>query len=201
MAMTEKHAESATAKIQSMLKLAAKEDDAWNTTWFPYNAYVWTDKQGRQISSDNYRSFRLNDPLDLPEISDAKKDKLILFRNAIERGFEACEKRKQFRLDTPDIATLKLRIALCNHLEKANNDSRKARIKPFVSWNFGAGFPLVNARYLIDLLTILPDAVLYTISPYKAIKAPIYAVSVYGDAILMPALDKAKHDEIDAQGA
>ena len=185
MTMTKKHAKSVACKIKSMLKAAIRENEE---AWFKHLGHVWTDTQGRQLFSDSYRSFRINKPLDLPEFMDdiepliQKETKQALkFRNIVESTFNTCERRERFQLSTPDIATLKTYT--------------------FILWDFGIGFPCANVRYLVDLLTIFPDAAFYTISPYKAIEAPIYAVSAYGDAILMPVKDDVKREEINAQSA
>ena len=193
MAMTKKQTKKATEKIQSMLNRTAKENDMW------YFACAWTDKQGRQIFSDQYHSYRLNDPLDLPMMTDKLKEFRKSFCNRVEGVLDTCVKREQFRLDTPDIDTLKTFIA-AKKASDSYREARKACIKPCVTWDFGTGYPLINANYLRELLSIFPDAVLYAVS-HNAIKAPIYAVSAYGDAIIMPIRNDVKQAEMDAQSA
>ena len=52
---------SAAATIRKMLKSCEKSGR-------PVLSYAWLDEQGRQVTLDGYRSYRLLEPLPLPEL-------------------------------------------------------------------------------------------------------------------------------------
>ena len=50
-------------------------------------------------------------------------------------------------------------------------------------WEFGPGLPAVNAAYLLELMTVLPDAAtIYCGTAFS----PLYASDAHGDALLLP---------------
>lgn len=60
-------------------------------------------------------------------------------------------------------------------------------------WDLGPGLPAVNAVYLYELLTIYPDAKLFA-DPESTLH-PVYAVSEFGDALLLPIRSAAKQKQ------
>ncbi len=163
---------SATTVITRMLKTAAKTETREAVH------FAWLDENGRQLTCDGYRAFRLRDTLPLPVMPENVKplDIAHLFADGI--------KNERIQLDLPDVAELKARIAIA----KANKAQGGA------TWDFGKGLPEVSAAYLLDLLSVLPDAKLYADRNDPWI-SPLYAESDKGDALLLPVRTEAKTAE------
>ena len=132
-------------------------------------AYTWTDKNGLQCACDGYRAYRLRKALPLPVLPDDLKPL------DLERVFEPVIKRKTIRLAYVDRGEVNAYI----ELQRAEHGRKHAPV-----WEFGDGLPAVNAVYLFELLTVLPDAVLMA-DPENPF-APVYAASELGDAVLLP---------------
>ncbi len=129
--------------------------------------YAWNDELGRQCVCDGNIAFRLKTPLPVEERpADAGKtiDLNQIIPNVNRGGYR--------RIPMPTAADVKAHIAL----------ERAKKIKTPV-WDFGEGLPLVNASYLLDLITILPDA---TEIYCPGVFGPLYAISERGEAVLMP---------------
>ena len=152
---------SAVTAISRMLKAAGKSREALG--------YTWTDKAGRQLMTDGFRAYRLNDPMPLPE-KPANMD-----APDIASLFETTQRRENVPLESTDRNALKAFITV----EKANG--QRAPL-----WDFGPGLPAVNAQYLHDLLTVFPDAKLFAAKNDPKCVSPIYATSERGAALLLP---------------
>lgn len=128
-------------------------------------------QDGKQCVCDGYRAIRLNDAINLPKPE---------FRTEIELGkvFEHNE-AEYSPLALPTIGELKTHIKIT----KAENKARFGRhgASKGVTYDFGEGKPLVNAAYLLDILTAFPDAT----ATYGRDVQPIYFASEMGDAVLM----------------
>ena len=167
---------SATRTLTAILA-AAKKDK-------PYNAalhYAWTDASGRQCVCDSYRAFRLAEPLPLePRPEDAGDPiKLDQIMPAKVNGWQS--------FPLPSVADVKAFIAA----ERAKFTGKRKAFSPL--WDFGKGLPSVNARYLLDLLTVFPDAAEAFCKPgYEAPMSAIYVRTERGDAMLLPVRDNAK---------
>lgn len=166
---------SAAATVRRMLKNAAKGD-------CPVLGYAWNDADGKQITTDGYRAFCLVDPLPLPEKPDDLKapDISNLVKDAAQR--------ENIPLSVPDRKELKAFITI----EKAEKGRKHSPL-----WDFGLGLPLVNAEYLLDLLTVLPAAKLYA-AKAAPIVSTLYAIEEgekgqdSNEAILLPVRSNAK---------
>lgn len=132
-------------------------------------AYTWTDKNGLQCACDGYRAYRLRKALPLPVLPDDLKP------FDLERIFDPVIKRRSIRLAYVDRGELNAYI----ELQRAEHGCKHAPV-----WEFGDGLPTVNAVYLFELLTVLPDAVLM-VDPENPL-SPVYAASDLGDAVLLP---------------
>lgn len=134
--------------------------------------YAWIDSQGRQCACDGFRAYRLNEPLPLEPRPDDAGDGIDLDKVVpdIASGYDA--------LPMPAAAEVKAHIAL----------ERAAKGRGFSPlWDFGPGRPVVSAPYLLDLLTVLPDAAeIYCRHGVSGLVSPLYARSERGDAILLP---------------
>lgn len=159
---------NAAAALRNMLKTAKKQQSERTALH-----YAWTDKQGRQCVCDGFRAFRLFDPLPLeprPENAGEAVD--------LDKIFPAIDAKTHNALPLPKLADVKAHIAI----ERA-----KTGRKAVALWDFGPGRPVVNAAYLIDLLTVLPDASeIYAMRGDRGLICPLYAKSERGDAVLLP---------------
>lgn len=158
-----KGALSALKAAQRILKKAS--DDGKEAL-----AYPWTDKQGRQILCDDYRLARLNEPLPLPERPEGLE---CINHLAI---LEPARNGRGQQLEAPDVKELRA------HIKAVKPTLPKGGV---VKWDFGEGLPMVNAQYLLDMLTLLPGAALYCTGKNPLI-SPIYFESESGDGVLMP---------------
>lgn len=167
---------NATRTLTAILQ-ASKKDR-------PYNAalhYAWTDAAGRQCVCDGFRAFRLAEALPLePRPEDAGDPiKLDQIMPANIDGWQS--------FPLPSIADVKAFIAA----ERAKFTGKRKGFSPL--WDFGRGLPSVNARYLIDLLAVFPDAAEAFVKPgYEAPMSAIYVRTERGDAMLLPVRDNAK---------
>lgn len=136
-------------------------------------AYAWiVNERGTeyQCMTDGFRAYRFRKHLDgLPMMPDEIKP--IDLAKIYEPNVPRCRRRIEYT----DREAVKAFI----EIERARHGCRYTP-----EWDFGPGLPAVNAVYLYELLTIYPDAVLYA-DPDNILN-PIYAVSEFGDAILLP---------------
>ena len=157
---------NATRTVTAMLN-AVKRNDTCRTSLH----YAWTDKQGRQCVCDGYRAFRLNEPLELePRPADADEpidlDKIVPDTSA--DGW--------LTMPLPTVKEVKAHVAV----ERAKNR------RGGVIWDFGEGRPAVNAAYLIDALTVLPDAAEVFYRPGVGLLSPLVFKAANGDGVLLP---------------
>ncbi len=157
---------NAAKTIQRMLNAQKKHDSRRALH------YAWIDAKGRQCVCDGFRAYRLNEPLPLePRPDDAGTgvdlDKVV---PTITGEYDA--------LPLPAIADLKAHIAL----ERAANGRGFCPL-----WDFGPARPVVNAPYLLDLMTVLPDAAeIFCLHGSRGLTSPLYVRSERGDAVLLP---------------
>jgi len=130
-------------------------------------------KGGKQYACDGHRAIRLNTPIDLPA---APVPCTIDF----DRLFADARHNATTRLATPTLGELKAYIKI----KKAENKAKygKSANKETILWYFGEGRPVVNAAYLLDILTAFPDATITC----GTMTAPLYFCHTDGDAILLP---------------
>lgn len=128
---------------------------------------------GKQYVCDGFRAIRLNTPIDLPAPP-------VPCTLDIDRIFEDAQRNATTPLETPTLGELKTYIKL----NKAENKAKygKGANKETILWDFGEGRPVVNAVYLLDILTAFPDATI----TYYIMTAPLYFSHADGDAILLP---------------
>lgn len=134
-------------------------------------AYPWTDEQGRQILCDGFRLARLNEPLPLPERPKGLGDLsafIVVLQSAINSRSE--------RLEAPEASKLSAYVKMVKPTLPKDGAAK---------WDFGDGLPMVDAQYLLDMLTLLPGATLYCTGKNPLI-SPIYFESESGDGVLLP---------------
>lgn len=126
---------------------------------------AWLDSDGRQCVCDGYRAVRLNVPVD---------------------GLKQVETPTPFDLDkvyptepqptTLDLPTSsELRAYIADPNSKRTSDGK-------VLYDFGAGLPWVDAKWLKDMVDLLPGAVVTC----DGLMKPIVFKSERGDGLLLP---------------
>lgn len=164
-----------------------KGDDSNPIKW------QWTDAQGRQCVCDGFVAFRLVDALPLPpRPANAPKpvdldklfckdvthadylDSLPLPNPADVRAFIRAERARK--------AADRARIAAA---KKESKEIKTAGI--YFEWDFGKGRPMVNAQYLLDVMTVFPDAKrIYFRRGSDGLSRPLQIATPHGDAVIMP---------------
>ena len=123
---------------------------------------VFTDSDGRTIAADAYRIIRTLEtvPADIPRADGLDVSKF--FNDPI--GYD---------IILPTIKELQALI----------KEQRERGIKPV--YDFGEDLPMVNAKYLLDMLRIFPDAICYRSAENCKNKALFFQSST-GDGLIMP---------------
>lgn len=173
---------NAAATLRKMLKSCEKRGRDILT-------YAYLDDQGRQCMLDGFRGYRLLKPLPLPELPDEFQDKKIDFGRIIDPVAAA----DRLPLKAPTVQEIKAHIAIVRAEKGRKHD---------VEWDFGPQLPNVDAQFLLDLLTVMPDAQLFAAAdPSKRMVGPLYATSAAGDAILCPIRGEKANAYYDANNA
>lgn len=131
--------------------------------------YAWTDGKGRQCWTDGFIAFRLVDRLPLEPRPDHLRPEPINLDKIFPASFD-----KYTRLDLPSPKDVRAFIAL----RRAENGSKTDAI-----WDFGFRRPLVDAKLLLDAMTVLPGA---TEIYFKSHLAPLFIRCAAGEAALFP---------------
>ena len=128
---------------------------------------------GKQYVSDGYRAIRLNTPIDFPAPPVPCTIDFVRF-------FTEAQRDATTPLKTPALAELKTYIKIT----KAENKAKygKGANEQCILWDFGEGRPVVNAVYLLDILTAFPHATI----TFSTLTAPLYFSHINGEALLMP---------------
>lgn len=127
----------------------------------------------KQYACDGYRAIRLNTPIELPAAP-------VPCTLDLTRIFDEAQRNATTPLETPSQGELKSYIKIKKAEYKAKY-GRKANDKTIL-WDFGENRPVVDAVYLLDILTAFPDATI----TYSTANAPIYFSHADGDAVLVP---------------
>ena len=130
-------------------------------------------KGGKQYACDGHRAIRLNTPIDLPAPP-------VPCTIDFERIIDEARHNATNPLETPALGELKAYIKI----KKAENKAKygKGANKETILWNFGEGRPVVNAAYLLDIMTAFPDATI----TFSTLTGPLYFSHADGEAILLP---------------
>jgi hypothetical protein len=130
-------------------------------------------RDGKQYACDGHRAMRLNIPIDLPAPP-------VPCTMDIGRLFADARHNATTPLETPTLGELKSYIKTTKAEYKAKygrNASKKT-----ILWHFGGDRPVVNAVYLLDILTAFPDATI----TFSTMTGPLYFSHADGEAVLMP---------------
>lgn len=171
-----KGAGNAAKTIQAILTKLRKKDHRTALH------YAWVDAKGRQCVCDGFRAFRLTEHLPMEDRPADAGDPIDL-----DKVVPAITQDTHYALPLPSIAELKAHIAI----------ERAAKRSPL--WDFGDAAPTVNAEYLRDLLTVLPDAAeIYVQRGRTGIASVMLAKGERGEAILLPVRCKRYADKAAA---
>ena len=159
-------------RLQAAKRILKKGGESRTAFEFAYT------KNGKQYFTDGYRLAILKSPLPLPNVP---KDEMFPDVAAFDRMIDINNYKI---IDTPDINKLQAYIKI----QKAN------KVK-FITYSFGEQFTTVDANFLLDMLTIIPDAQIRFTGKYNG----LILVSDNGDAGLLmpvkaPATPKTKLD-------
>lgn len=169
---------SATRTITKLLERCKKENHR------PALHYAWLDKDGRQCICDGFIAFRLKEPLPLEPRPDNVGDGIDLDKVFPDgKGYAATP--------LPSAKEIRAHIAV----EKAKAGGKRGAS---VLWDFGEGKPVVNAHYLLDLVSVFPDAAEIFHGVGEKILSPLYVRCERGDAILLPIRTNRSVAEVNA---
>lgn len=140
--------------------------------------YAWTDGKGRQCWTDAVIAFRLVDHLPLEPRPDHLRPEPIDLDKIFPASFEGYT-----RLDLPSLKDVRASIAV----QRAENGSREIPL-----WDFGFRRPLVDAKLLLDAMTVLPGA---TEIYFKSHLAPLFIRCAAGEAALFPCRPDPKSEK------
>lgn len=149
---------------------------------------AWTDEQGRCCMADGYRAYRLaKTPNGLSVAWTCEAESARVARVDLNRFFQPLEAGNVEEMPAPDADAVKAFIAA--------NTTRQGRKNIFndAPFDLGKRFPMVNAKYLLDVIRLLPGAKWFVLDdPYKRMVNPIFAVSDDGSALIMPIRSSSK---------
>lgn len=120
---------------------------------------TWNDAEGRQCACDGYRAVRLKKPVDGFE---------SVHGMDLEKVFPQKYMLKE-KLDVPTPGQVKI--------------GKKKIYTGRSCYDFGDGYPMVDASFLLDMLALLPDAEVWTTGAEHSM---LYFRSNKGDGILLP---------------
>lgn len=132
---------------------------------------------GKQYACDGYRAIRLNKPIDLPAPP-------VPCTIDLDRLIADARHNATTPLKTPSQGELRSYIKITKAENKAKYGKDANRQDVF--WDFGEGRPVVNAAYLLDILTAFPNAAITC----GTLTAPLYFSHADGEAILLPVRTK-----------
>lgn len=127
----------------------------------------------KQYACDGHRAIRLNTPIDLPAAP-------VPCTTDFNRIFDEARHNATKPLETPALGELKSYIKTKKAEYKAKHGRNAS--KEIILWDFGKDCPVVNAVYLLDILTAFPDATI----TFSTTTAPLYFCHTDGEAILLP---------------
>lgn len=124
---------------------------------------MFEDNDGRVIACNDYCVVRFTyyeRPEEIPPATGVDVEKFF----NVTRGWD---------LSPPTVDELKTIISIANETKKP------------ALYDFGEGLPCVNARFLLDMLRIFPDAKIYRTKKNQK-NGAIFFDSQFGDGLLMP---------------
>jgi len=165
---TETNKANGKAEIEKAMRAIIKNADAARPAL--QGAFM---NGGMQCVCDGYRAIRLREAIDLPAPPVSDTFNLV---PVFEGMYSSCQQP----LELPTVADLK------SHIKISTADARAKYGRNWkhhvAGYDFGEGKPLVNATYLLDILTAFPSATASTECENK----PIFFKADAGDAILLP---------------
>lgn len=170
-----RYTEKTAAAVCNRLLQAARKNKN-----YPLLHAAWTDSKGRCLLTDSYRAYRLNKtPSGLSGALNEKNEpeKLI----DLDRIFAPLDSGLLVEMPAPDPNDVKAFIERV----KEQNDSCIAFDN--FDYDLGPDYPVVNAKYLLDILRLFPSAKWFVYPDIHArMIRPIYAVCDEGSACVVP---------------
>lgn len=157
-----------------------KGDDSNPIKW------QWTDAQGRQCVCDGFVAFRLVDALPLPP-RPANAPKPVDLDKLFCKDVTRADYLDSLPLPNPADVRAFIRA---ERARKAAAKKEGKKIKTagiYFEWDFGKGRPMANAQYLLDVMTVFPDAKrIYFRRGSAGLAKPLQISTPHGDAVIMP---------------
>lgn len=142
----------------------------------PSTRGAWIDADGKQCLCDGMTGVRLNSPFKLT-VAPAPECGERFDLDAVIRPVRL----NSIAMKRPAAAELRAKIKTDRAEYKAQRHSKYETFIP--KYDFGAGLPLANAEYLLDLIELFPDCEIYA---HENPIYPIYFKSAAGEAVLCP---------------
>lgn len=143
----------------------------------PHFAGAFLDEQGRQCVTDGFILLRLNKPSNVLEWAQTPNDPHVYDTIPAMLSTDGAT----VPLNLPTAAEVRTKIASDNAKFKASSRSKYEVFSTCYNW--GAGLPMVNALYLLDILEALPGC---TAACRPDELSCVYFHSPDGDALIMP---------------
>lgn len=138
--------------------------------------YAFPDKNGNQCFCDGFRAYRLAEPL--PDMPTIPQDLQPINLDYI---FSALQPESMEEMPAPSLDAVKTFVKAQRGLHKP---------APF---DLGEKYPMVNARFLQDLLQLFPGARWFVnADPYRRMISPLYVTGPNGSGCLLPVRSDAK---------
>lgn len=148
-----------------------------------------------QCVCDGFRAFRMYNPVPMENRPEGIAEPLNL--NTVFPGRHALDGYTEIPL--PDVNELKSHISIQRaKIGKPPKNKYLTDVKKTIFWDFGDDLPVVNAQYLLDLMTVLPNANVILFNPAQPL-GPLYAHDEHGESILLPCRKAAKEQSEGAE--
>jgi len=135
---------------------------------------------GRQIVTDAFQLYRFNEHVDgIPMIGEDEVEQYQAKLDAITDNF----RDKYERGEMVALSPMPTKESLVNAAKKLGYSTPLSKAESIPIY-FGSGFPVVNARYMYEALTIFPDAQFFAEKGKQL--SPIYVTSSEGDGVIVP---------------
>lgn len=146
--------------------------------------YPWIDSEGRQCVCDGFQAYRLKNHLPLQERPDNVGEGVRL-ENIFPATLDGYK-----RLDLPTAKEIRAEITL----QRAKWTSKARDFLP--KWDFGPDAPTVNAQYLLNAVTVFPNAREIF---WDTIVHPMVITCDEGDGLILPIRDANKAQPVPTE--
>lgn len=141
---------------------------------------AWTDDDGKQCVCDGMRGFRLNSPFILPQAKNPAPGSVRFDLAAVIAPL----RNNARSLSLPTAEEVRESIKVQRAEQKAKKHRKGETFRAY--FDFGPGFPRVNAQYLLDFLQLFPKDLEAFASAERPLLTPLYFKSPAGEGVLCP---------------